>query len=53
MEGNAHFIFKPRTEISAKSGLKQFHCPHGRFLHIPPFEPEADWNNDFIKPWWH
>ena len=40
-------------EISGKTGLLQYHCPQGRFLHIPPFEPDADWENDFIKAWWH
>ena len=24
----------------------------GRFLHVPPAEPNSDWNPDFQSPWW-
>jgi hypothetical protein len=28
------------------------YTPMGRFLHIPPPEPDADWVVDFDTPWW-
>jgi hypothetical protein len=33
-------------------GLRLPHLPHGRFLHVPPTEPTADWDTDFGTPWW-
>lgn len=28
-------------------------CPNGRFLHVPPTEPNSDWDPDsFNIPWW-
>ena len=27
-------------------------CPQGRFLHVPPIEPDAEWEPDFAVPWW-
>ena len=27
-------------------------CPQGRFLHVPPAEPDAEWEPDFAVPWW-
>ena len=33
-------------------GMRLPHLPHGRFLHIPPTEPSADWSTDFGTPWW-
>ena len=32
--------------------MKQFMCPEGRYLHIPPVEPDAEWEPDFAVPWW-
>lgn len=28
------------------------YTPHGRFLHVPPPEPTADWSTSFGLPWW-
>ncbi len=28
------------------------YLPYGRFLHVPPVEPTADWSTDFGGPWW-
>ena len=28
------------------------HLPWGRFLHVPPLEPSADWSTEFGTPWW-
>ena len=33
-------------------GLRLPHLPFGRFLHVAPIEPSADWNTDFGTPWW-
>lgn len=33
-------------------GLRLPHIPQGRFLHVPPTEPSADWDTDFGTPWW-
>ena len=28
-------------------------CPNGRFLHVPPTEPDSGWDQDsFSVPWW-
>ncbi len=27
-------------------------CPTGRYLHIPPQEPDSNWKPDFEIPWW-
>ena len=24
----------------------------GRFLHVPPAQPAADWDSSFALPWW-
>jgi hypothetical protein len=32
--------------------LRTFYCPQGRYLHIPPQEPDSAWDNSFGTPWW-
>ena len=30
-----------------------FYCPTGRYLHIPPIEPDSSWDTtSFSLPWW-
>ena len=30
-----------------------YHCPEGRYLHIPPMMPDSDWDpQSFQTPWW-
>ena len=41
-----------RTHIDPETGLKQYYCPHGRLIHVPPPTPDAGWNVDLGKPWW-
>lgn len=43
---------EPKTHISPSTGLRQAYTPYGRFLHIPPTEPTANWDNSFELPWW-
>ena len=46
-------FLQPKTFIDAKSGLKQYYAPTGRYLHLPPVGPDSDWNQaDFTVPWW-
>lgn len=33
--------------------MREPFTPYGRFLHIPPTEPTADWDNSFETAWWH
>ncbi|WAR13711.1 CB5D1-like protein [Mya arenaria] len=41
-----------RTHVDPLTGCVIPYCPNGRFLHIPPPFPNADWANDFGRPWW-
>lgn len=41
-----------RTHVDPMTGCVIPHTPHGRFIHIPPPMPSADWANDFGRPWW-
>ena len=35
------------------TGARQFLCPQGRYLHVPPVGPDSAWSsNDFVMPWW-
>ena len=28
-------------------------CPNGRYLHVPPQEPDSNWDPEsFVVPWW-
>ena len=30
-----------------------YHCPNGRYLHVPPITPDSDWDtSSFETPWW-
>jgi len=41
-----------RTHVDPLTGCIIPYCPNGRFVHIPPPYPNADWANDFGRPWW-
>jgi hypothetical protein len=41
-----------RSFTEPQTGLRQYYTPHGRFVHVPPSEPSAEWAMDFGKPWW-
>lgn len=41
-----------RRHIDTDRGLRLPYLPHGRFLHVPPTEPSADWDTEFGTPWW-
>ena len=41
-----------KTFIDKNTGCVHYLCPMGRFLHVPPAEPNSDWNPDFQSPWW-
>jgi hypothetical protein len=42
----------PRTHVHPATGVQQFFCPYGRFIHIPPAQPSSEWSTDFGTPWW-
>ena len=42
----------PKTYFDPRSSLKVVYCPQGRFLHVPPVEPDAGFDNSFDSPWW-
>lgn len=44
--------FQIRTHVDPQTGCVIPYCPNGRFIHIPPPYPDADWANDFGRPWW-
>eukprot|EP00048_Salpingoeca_helianthica_P015882 m.229161 g.229161 ORF g.229161 m.229161 type:complete len:216 (+) comp17678_c0_seq1:118-765(+) len=41
-----------RRHIDPVTGLEVPYTPLGRFIHIAPPCPRADWATDFGKPWW-
>ena len=44
---------QPRRAIDPKTNLYWWHCPLGRYLHIPPICPDSKWDPDsFSTPWW-
>jgi len=43
---------EPKTYIDPVLNVRMPYCPHGRYVHIPPPEPSADWNTDFGVAWW-
>jgi hypothetical protein len=43
---------QPKTHISPLTGLRQAYTPYGRYLHIPPTDPAANFDNSFDKSWW-
>jgi len=43
---------EPKTHIDPVSGVRIPYCPYGRYVHIPPTEPRADWSTNYVTPWW-
>ena len=43
---------EPKTWVDPKSNFTWYFCPTGRYLHIPPIEPDSTWDNSFEIPWW-
>jgi len=41
-----------KTYVDPDRNLTLPYTPMGRFLHVPPPEPNASWNTDFGTPWW-
>lgn len=41
-----------RTHIDAATGLELPYLPMGRFVHVPPAEPDASWSTAVTTPWW-
>jgi len=42
-----------KTQINPATGLESPYTPEGRFLHVPPPFPRADWSMDqYEVPWW-
>jgi hypothetical protein len=41
-----------RKHVDPINGCLVYYTQHGRFAHIPPTGPAADWQNDFGLPWW-
>jgi hypothetical protein len=46
------FTLQPKTHISPLTGLRLPYTPYGRYLHIPPADPTANFDNSFDKSWW-
>jgi hypothetical protein len=43
---------EPKTWVDPQTNFTWFYCPTGRYLNIPPIEPDSSWDNSFQTPWW-
>lgn len=44
---------QPKTWIDPVSNSRDYYCPSGRYLHIPPKEPHSNWDTKgFETAWW-
>jgi cytochrome b involved in lipid metabolism len=41
---------EPKTYVDPFSNITQYYVPNGRYLHIPPAEPDTEWDNSFSTP---
>jgi len=41
-----------KTRVDPDKGIRLPYTPQGRFLHVPPAEPTADWSTKIASPWW-
>jgi len=41
-----------KSFVNPVTNIEQPYYPQGRFLHVPPAEPTADWDTSFGTPWW-
>ena len=42
----------PKTWVEPITGLTQYYLPCGRFIHIPPSGPDANWETIDADAWW-
>jgi len=42
----------PKTYIHPELNVRVPYCPYGRYIHIPPPQPDSTWGTDFEVPWW-
>lgn len=42
----------PKRHIDPKTGIEQPYTPQGRFIHVPPPYPCAEWATNIGTPWW-
>ena len=45
----------PKMYIDPQTNMETYFCPIGRYLHIPPMNPQSDFNTEcapFETPWW-
>ena len=48
------YTHEPKMAVDAETNMLWYHCPNGRYLHIPPINPRDDWDIEASKtPWWH
>lgn len=40
----------PKICIIPDTNIQGYYCPNGFFLHVPPAEPDADWDYHFETP---
>lgn len=45
-------MIQVQTHVDPLTGCKVPYTPRGRFVHIPPPVPRADFSNNFAVPWW-
>lgn len=38
--------------MNSQTGLRLPYTPYGRYLHIPPTDPTANFDNSFDQSWW-
>ena len=44
---------EPKRAVNPETNLYWWHCPTGRYLHIPPMIPDSTWDpTSFLLPWW-
>lgn len=43
---------EPKTHMHPELNVEVAFCPHGRFVHIPPSDPSAQYVSSIDTPWW-
>lgn len=43
---------EPKMHIDPDLAIPVPFCPNGRYIHIPPREPDSTWRTDFTIAWW-
>ena len=44
---------EPKMSVDTETNILWYHCPNGRYLHIPPIMPDSEWDpQSFKTPWW-